>query len=364
MTMTDTGHEPLESASPLLEVDHLSMGILTDRGTVRAVDDVSLTLRRGKTIGVVGESGSGKTMLAKSIMGLLPRNVERTGSILLDGEEIIGRSRKQMRSVWGTELSMVPQDPMTSLNPVRRIGDQITEPLRHHLRLDRSTAKESAIKLLESVRIPDPEKRMREYPHQLSGGMRQRVVIAAALACGPRLLFADEPTTALDVTVQAQILNLLSRIQVERHMAVVLVTHDLGVVAGHTDEIMVMYAGQVVERAPTPVLFERMHMPYTQALLASIPTLDEPVHTRLAVIPGRPPDLVDVPKGCRFATRCEYAQDKCRAEMPPLVAADDPGHQYRCWFPVDGPKVRLTVDAMAGVPTAPDATTSTVMGES
>jgi oligopeptide/dipeptide ABC transporter ATP-binding protein len=349
--MSTTENRTPAASEPLLVVDDLHLGILTGRGTVRAVDGVSLTLDQGRTLGVVGESGSGKTMLAKSIMGLVPQNAERTGSVRIDGEETIGRSRKQMRSVWGRELSMVPQDPMTSLNPVRRVGDQITEPLRHHLGLDRKTAKAKAIELLQSVRIPDPDKRMREYPHQLSGGMRQRVVIAAALACSPGLLFADEPTTALDVTVQAQILNLLTRIQTEREMAMVLVTHDLGVVAGHTDEIIVMYAGQVVEKAPTTVLFERMHMPYTQALLASIPTLDEPVHTRLAVIPGRPPDLVDIPKGCRFAARCEYAQPKCVAEPPPLFAADTPRHEYRCWFPVDGPKVRVP----AAAPTTEEA---------
>ncbi len=339
--------DPADPTVPLLQVEDLRTGIHIDRGTVHAVDGVSFTLERGRTLGVVGESGSGKTMLAKSIMGLLPRGkVDRTGSVRLDGEELLHRSRKQMRKVWGTELSMVPQDPMTSLNPVRRVGDQITEPLRHHLSLDKREARATALALLSSVRIPDPEKRLREYPHQLSGGMRQRVVIAAALACGPRLLFADEPTTALDVTVQAQILNVLANMQQERHMAMVLVTHDLGVVAGHTDEIIVMYAGQVVERAPTKVLFAQMRMPYTQALLASIPTLDDPVHTRLAVIPGRPPDLVAPPKGCRFSPRCEYAQDKCRQEAPPLTA-DTPGHDYRCWFPVDGPKLRVPAAASA-----------------
>jgi oligopeptide/dipeptide ABC transporter ATP-binding protein len=330
---------------PLLEVRDLRTGIVTDRGTVRAVDGVSFSLARGRTLGIVGESGAGKTMLAKSIMGLVPgRNVVREGSVRLGGAELLGRSRKQLREVWGSEVSMVPQDPMTSLNPVRRIGAQITEPLRHHLSMDKRRAHDTAVALLTSVRIPDPDKRMREYPHQLSGGMRQRVVIAAALACGPRLLFADEPTTALDVTVQAEILDLLANMRAERHMAMVLVTHDLGVVAGHTDEILVMYSGRVVERAPTRVLFDRMRMPYTQALLASIPSLDEPVHTRLAVIPGRPPDLVSRPPGCAFAPRCEYAQAKCRQEEPPLVAGDDPGHQYRCWFPVDGPTRRLTTN--------------------
>jgi peptide/nickel transport system ATP-binding protein len=341
---------------PLLEVRDLRTGIVTERGTVRAVDGVSFTLARGRTLGVVGESGAGKTMLARSIMGLLPaRGVVRQGSVRLDGEELIGRSRKQMRTIWGSRVSMVPQDPMTSLNPVRRIGHQIIEPLRHHVSLDKRTAHATAVALLDSLRIPDPDKRMREHPHQLSGGMRQRVVIAAALACGPRLLFADEPTTALDVTVQAEILDLLGHMQAERYMAMVLVTHDLGVVAGHTDEIVVMYAGRVVERAPTGVLFERMHMPYTQALLASIPSLHEPVHTRMAVIPGRPPDLVATPAGCTFAPRCEHAQPKCRQEEPPLVAADDPSHEYRCWFPVDGPKRRLTTNGATAATAAADA---------
>ena len=335
MTADNSIRRPTTGA-PLLAVEDLRTGILTERGIVRAVDGVSLSLERGRTIGVVGESGCGKTMLARSIMGLLPTSgVIREGSVRLEGEELLGRPRKEMRQFWGTELSMVPQDPMTSLNPVRRIGAQITEPLRTRLDMDRATAKATALALLDSVRIPDPEKRMREYPHQLSGGMRQRVVIAAALACGPRVLFADEPTTALDVTVQAQILNLLGRMQEDRHMAMVLVTHDLGVVAGHTDEIIVMYAGRVVERAPTEVLFSQMRMPYTASLLASIPTMDAPVHSRLAVIPGRPPDLVTTTEGCRFAPRCDRVESRCRQEEPPLVAGDAPGHEYRCWHPVE-----------------------------
>lgn len=327
---------PPEPVHPLLQVDDLRTGILTERGLVRAVDGVSFTLERGRTIGIVGESGSGKTILSRSIMGLVPQvDFERTGSVLLDGSELLGKSRKEMRQFWGTEIAMVPQDPMTSLNPVRRIGTQITEPLRKRLGLDRTTARETALALLASVRIPDPEKRMREYPHELSGGMRQRVVIAAALACGPRILFADEPTTALDVTVQSQILELLGQMRVDRNMAMVLVTHDLGVVAGHTDEVAVMYAGRVVERAPTSVLFSSMRMPYTAALLASIPTFDTPPHTRLAVIDGRPPDLVTTVAGCRFAPRCQYADAKCHAQEPPLVAADRDDHLYRCWHPLD-----------------------------
>ena len=324
-----------EKEGPLLQVTDLKTHFLTPRGRVRAVDGVTLSLERGRTLGVVGESGSGKTVLSRSIMGLLPRsNVERTGSIVYDGTEISGFSQSEMRSVWGPEMAMVFQDPMTSLNPVMRIGRQITESLRYHLDMDKSEAKELAISLLKSVGIPEPAKRFREYPHQLSGGMRQRVVIAIALACGPKLLFADEPTTALDVTVQAQILNLLDGQQRERFMAMVLVTHDLGVVAGRAHDIAVMYAGKVVEKASAATLFKSMRMPYTEALLESIPKLEYRSHTRLASIPGRPPDLANPPKGCNFAPRCRYVQPKCLEEEPPLFEGVEPGHQYRCFFPV------------------------------
>jgi peptide/nickel transport system ATP-binding protein len=323
----------------LLEVTDLKTHYLTDRGVVRAVDGVDLTLDRGRTLGVVGESGSGKTQLARSIMGLLQaRNVRRTGSIRYEGREIIDLSSKQMRAAWGPEMSMVFQDPMTSLNPVVKVGRQITESLRYHLDVDKAQARDTAVALLASVGIPEPARRINEYPHQLSGGMRQRVTIAIALACGPKLLFADEPTTALDVTVQAQILNLLQAQQRERHMAMVLVTHDLGVVAGRTDEIAVMYGGKVVERAPTNVLFSEMRHPYTAALLDSIPKIGNPSHTRLRAIAGRPPDLVSPPPGCNFAPRCAYAQDHCVTDEPPLMPSGTPGHEYRCWFPVGTPE--------------------------
>jgi oligopeptide/dipeptide ABC transporter ATP-binding protein len=222
---------------------------------------------------------------------------------------------------------------MTALNPVQRIGNQITEGLRYHLGLDRGTSRSNALALLRSVGIPEPERRLKQYPHELSGGMRQRIMIAVALSCGPKLLFADEPTTALDVTVQAQILNLLARQQRERNMAMVLVTHDLGVVAGRADEIAVMYAGQIVERAPTTELFANVRMPYTEALLRAIPRLDAPRSARLHAIPGRPPQLVDPPVGCRFADRCPYAQHQCRVDAPPLVETT-PGHWHRCWYPL------------------------------
>jgi peptide/nickel transport system ATP-binding protein len=338
MLVAQPGAHP-ESRRNLLEVVDLKTRFRTERGTVHAVDGVSFTLGRGRTLGVVGESGSGKTVLSRSVMGLLPtRNVEREGHVFYEGTDIIRFDQKHMSRVWGAEMAMVFQDPMTSLNPVLKIGSQITESLRHHLGVDRAEANRTAVALLTSVGIPAPEQRMHEYPHQLSGGMRQRVTIAIALACGPKVLFADEPTTALDVTVQAQILDLLAGQQRERHMAMILVSHDLGVVAGRTDEIMVMYGGRVVEQAPTSVLFAEVRMPYTEALLRSIPRIEHPSHARLEAIPGRPPNLISPPKGCNFAPRCRYVQPKCLEEAPPLVTAGDPTHRFRCWFPVGTPE--------------------------
>jgi len=352
-TIVDT--PPERADAPLLEVDDVSTWFASDRGRVRAVDGVSFTLERGKTLGIVGESGSGKTVLSRSIMGLLPkRGVARQGSIKFEGTEIGNLGPRAMRRYWGSHMAMVFQDPMTSLNPVMKIGKQITESIHTHLDVTRDFANELAVSLLSSVRVPDPERRMDEYPHQLSGGLRQRVCIAVALAAGPQLLLADEPTTALDVTVQAQVLDLLEAQQRERFMALVLVTHDLGVVAGRTDDVVVMYAGQIVEEAPTATLFENMKMPYTEALLRSIPKLGQPSHTRLAAIPGRPPDLVSPPSGCRFAERCAYVQDRCREEQPPLLPADTPDHRFRCWFPVGTPEGRAALERnrAANVPTA------------
>jgi peptide/nickel transport system ATP-binding protein len=325
---------------PLLELRDVTTAFKTARGLVKAVDGVSFTLERGKALGIVGESGSGKTILSRSIMGLLPpRGTVRGGSIKFEGREIGNLGRKQMRSVWGREMAMIFQDPMTSLNPVMKIGKQISEPLQIHLGMTKQTAWATAERLLQDVRIPEAKRRLDQYPHELSGGMRQRVMIAIALACGPTALFADEPTTALDVTVQAQILDLLGEQRVDRNMSLILVTHDLGVVAGHTDEIAVMYGGRIVEMASTRSLFANMKMPYTEALLMSIPKMEEPSHTRLHAIPGRPPDLVNPPPGCRFEPRCPYAGPKCAAEEPPLEpAADDPSHLFRCWYPVGSPE--------------------------
>lgn len=324
---------------PLLEVRDLVTHFRTPRGLVRAVDGVSLRVERGRALGIVGESGSGKTVLSRSIMGLLPRrSTIRRGSVRFAGREIHDLDAKQMRGIWGREMSMIFQDPMSSLNPLMKIGKQIVEPLTVHLGLEGSVARETAVKLLADVRIPEPERRMEQYPHELSGGMRQRVMIAIALACGPSMLFADEPTTALDVTVQAQILALLGEQRRDRNMSLILVTHDLGVVAGHTDDIAVLYGGKLVEKAPTRTLFTSMKMPYTEALLRSIPRLDQPSHQRLSAIPGRPPDLVNPPVGCRFAPRCPVAAERCRAEEPPLRQAEHPDHVYACWYPVGSPE--------------------------
>ena len=324
---------------PLIETVDLRTHFRTPRGIARAVDGISIQIRRGQSLGVVGESGSGKTVLSRSMMGLLPRNgVIREGSVRYGGKEIGGRSPKEMREVWGREMAMIFQDPMTSLNPVMKVGKQVTESLRLHLGMSSSEAMAVAEKIFRDVRIPEPTRRLDQYPHELSGGMRQRVMIAIALACGPNMLFADEPTTALDVTVQAQILELLSEQIRDRNMSMLLVTHNLGVVAGYTDEIAVMYGGKVVERAPTKTLFSKVKMPYTEALLQSIPRLDQPSHSRLAMIPGRPPDLVNPPEGCRFAPRCAYARDRCRTEEPPLVAAESPDHTFACHYPVGSPE--------------------------
>jgi len=331
----------------LLHVESLSTTFATERGPVRAVDDVSLTLDRGQSLGIVGESGSGKTVLSRSIMGLLPSTARREGSIRFADQELLGPGAPDMSRLWGREMSMVFQNPMVSLNPVMRIGEQIAEPLRIHLGMSRRDARSTAVRLLRDVRIPEPDRRIDQYPHELSGGMRQRVMIAIALACGPTLLFADEPTTALDVTVQAQILDLIAEQRAERNMSVILVTHDLGVVAGHTDVIAVMYGGRLVEVAPTATLFADMRMPYTEALLASIPRLDQPSHTRLTAIPGRPPDLLDPPRGCSFAPRCAYARDRCREERPPLTPTQDPTHSFACWFPVGSAEYLETREQIA-----------------
>jgi len=322
------------SGPVLLSVDGVAVDLPTPRGNLRAVDHVDLTVGAGRTLGIVGESGSGKTMLSRAILQLLPKKARLSGRVLFDGQDLARCDATVLRKLRARSLAVVFQDPMTSLNPVLTIGTQLIETLQAHLALEFQAAWQRSVDLLAAVGIPAPEQRLLQYPHQLSGGMRQRVAIAIALSCEPKLLIADEPTTALDVTIQAQILDLLAREQRRRHMAMILITHDLGVVAGRTDEVAVMYAGRVVERAPTAALFRKMRMPYTEALLAAIPKLDAAPHTPLPAISGRPPDPTRPLGGCSFAPRCRYADDRCRQEKPVLVAAESPDHQYACFHPI------------------------------
>ena len=333
------------SGEAMLSVDNLRTQFATPAGSLTAVDGVSFTLERGKAIGVVGESGSGKSVMSRSIMRLLPKtNVLSTGTVEFNGVDMMSLGTKQLRQMWGPEISMVFQDPLGSLNPVMKIGQQVGEGLRVHLGMSKKEARATSLALLREVGIPEPERRLDEYPHQLSGGMRQRIVIAIALACGPKLLIADEPTTALDVTVQAQILDLIQRERSDRDMSLILITHDLGVVAGRTDEIIVMYAGRIVERAPTKVLFNEMRHPYTEALLKSIPKIEYKSHTKLDIIAGSPPDMVHPPAGCKFAARCKYASERCIEEEPSLTEGAAPGHQFRCFQPVGSADAEVALE--------------------
>jgi len=314
----------------LLEVDDLSVTFAGDEGAVRAVEHVSFSLERGKTLGVVGESGCGKSVTALAIMGLLPpRGVRRQGRVTFDGRDLAGLGRAALGELRGARLAMIFQEPMTSLNPAFTVGEQIMEAIRRHRNISKEEARRHAIEMLRRVRIPAPERRFRDYPHKLSGGMRQRVMIAMALACDPELLIADEPTTALDVTIQAQVLDLMRKLRAETGAAIMLITHDLGVVAEMADRVIVMYAGQIVEEAPVATLFTRPEHPYTVGLLGSIPRLDKK-RGRLPAIEGTVPSPMAMPQGCRFAPRCPFADARCVAEAPKLraVGAD---HQARCW---------------------------------
>ncbi|CAA9210750.1 MAG: Oligopeptide transport system permease protein OppB [uncultured Craurococcus sp.] len=312
----------------VLEIRDLAITFRTDRGPLRAVDGVSLAVEAGRTLAVVGESGCGKSVTALAAMGLLPGNARLSGSIRLRGREMATLDQAEWRRRRGREIAMIFQEPMTSLNPAFTAGEQVAEVLRLHERLGERAAFDRAVALLDRVRIPDAARRARQYPHQLSGGMRQRVMIAMALACRPRLLIADEPTTALDVTVQAQILALLDELKRETGTAVVLITHDLGVVADHADEVVVMYAGRVAERAPAARLFARPEHPYTVGLLGAAPRIED-ARARLASIEGTVPDLLHPPEGCRFAPRCPFRGADC-ARQPPLAELE-PGHAAACW---------------------------------
>ena len=329
----------MTESPPLLRVRDLKTYFVTEHGsgTARAVDGVSFDVRPGETLGIVGESGCGKTVTSLSILRLIPEPPGhiRPGSFIeFEGRNILTLEPKELRAVRGNQIAMIFQEPMTSLNPVFTVGDQIAEAAIVHQHLSHAAARRRAIEMLQLVGIPDPEERVDHYPHQMSGGMRQRVMIAMALVCHPKLLIADEPTTALDVTIQAQILELLERLQAELGMAVMLITHDLGVVAGTTDRVVVMYAGQVVEQASTVELFARPLHPYTEGLLASVPRLDAPqqgrARGRLHSIPGQVPAATAWPDGCRFHPRCPYAWDRCRAEEPPLLESG--AHTARCWL--------------------------------
>ena len=315
----------------LLEVRDLRTWFDGDGGTYRAVDGISFTLGAGRTLGIVGESGCGKSVTSLSIMGLVPRPPGRIagGEILFEGVDLLKLDAEALRDLRGARMAMIFQEPMTSLNPAYTVGEQIVEGILRHQDIDRAAARAKAIEMLRLVRIPAPEQRFDEYPHKLSGGMRQRAMIAMALACGPRLLIADEPTTALDVTIQAQILDLLRRLREETGTAIILITHDLGVIAELADDVVVMYAGQIVERAPVRRLFEAAQHPYTIGLLGAIPELDRR-RARLATIEGTVPDLSAELPGCRFAPRCPFAEPRCRADAPALREVE-PGHEAACW---------------------------------
>jgi peptide/nickel transport system ATP-binding protein len=347
--------------TPVLEITDLSTHIQLTKSVVQAVGNVDLTIEPGETLGLVGESGCGKSMTGLSIMGLLPAGGSIVGgSIKLDGRELVGLSDPELREIRGNEVAMIFQDPLTSLDPTKTIGYQVAEPVRLHKGASKAAARERAIEVLGLVGLPRPAERLGDYPHQLSGGLRQRVMIAMALSCEPKLLIADEPTTALDVTIQAQILTLLHSLKDRLGMAMLLITHDMGVIAGHADRVQVMYAGRMVEVTETGILFRHMHHPYTQALLASIPRLSQDQSQRLVTIGGLPPDLANPPPGCRFAPRCSRATDRCRTDEPPLTG-ETRAHLFACWHPVDGPAGAGSPDgrtaaarAIADGPGAPD----------
>jgi oligopeptide/dipeptide ABC transporter ATP-binding protein len=321
----------------ILEVDDLRTHFFTREGVVQAVDGVSFQVEKGRTLGIVGESGCGKSVTALSIMGLIPKPPAKivTGSVVYEGRDLTTLSEHELEDVRGLEVAMIFQDPMTSLNPTFKIGTQITETIRRHFDTTKEAARQRAVELLEEVGIPRAAERLNDYPHQFSGGMRQRVMIAIALSCNPNLLIADEPTTALDVTIQAQILDLLERLREEHEMAMIIITHDMGVVAEVADDVAVMYAGQIVEQAPALELFENPEHPYTEALMGALPQLEgEGIREgRLTAIPGRPPDLVNPPEACRFAARCPYRETDSCATTPQELRQLRTGHLVRTAHP-------------------------------
>ena len=324
-----------EGPEPVLKVENLRVSFTRHSHTVNAVNGLNYELHAGKTLAIIGESGSGKSVSVRSLMRLLPPSAEITGSAILDGVELVGVGEKKLREIRGQDIAMIFQDPAASLNPTMSIGDQIIEAVRMHKPMKRAVAIEKALELLKLVRLPSPEKRLKQYPHQLSGGMRQRVVIAIALAQDPQVLIADEATTALDVTTQAQIMELLVDIQERLGTAVIMISHDIGLAANYAHDIMVMYAGKAVEHAEARTLFGKVRMPYTKALLGAIPQLTTQPHSQLTVIGGHPPDLSNLPPGCAFAPRCPLATEVCTSEEPALLE-HEPGHRFACWNPVNG----------------------------
>lgn len=324
-----------DAAPALLQIENLTVQVRTSRGVAEPVQQFSLALQRGETLGLIGESGSGKTLAMQAVMGLLPRNATAHGSIRLNGQELLDMGEPAWCRVRGSRIGMVFQEPMTALNPLQRVGDAVAEPLRLHQGLSAQAAREQAIGWLERVGIEHATERWRDYPHQFSGGQRQRIVLASALACKPDVLIADEPTTALDSTVQAQVLELLQKLVAEESMAMILISHDLTLVARHVQRISVLYAGHVLEQGGSRAVFSHAAHPYTRALLAARPRLEQPRGVPLVSIGGRLPDLYDLPDGCRFADRCTQVQSICRDSEPPeqIVPTDGPAHCVRCFFP-------------------------------
>ena len=321
------------SKNVVLDVNDLHVSFDTYAGEVKAVRGVTFSLHEGEVLAIVGESGCGKSVTAQTVMKLNPMPPARIpqGAVRLGEHDIVNASEKEMQRLRGKEVSMIFQDPMTCLNPTKQVGKQIVEAIKHHRKLSSKEAKEEAIKYLKMVNIPNPEERARQYPHEFSGGMRQRAMIAMALSCNPKVLIADEPTTALDVTIQAQIMDLLADIKEETNTAIILITHDLGVVAGMADRVAVMYAGKIVETGVVEDIFYRNAHPYTQALLKSLPTVDADKKDRLVSIPGTPPDLLAPPKGCAFAARCKHCMKICQEEQPPEFTLGE-GHVASCWL--------------------------------
>ncbi|MBC7280115.1 ABC transporter ATP-binding protein [Hoeflea sp.] len=323
-----------DTALPILDVRGLKTVFRTRGGEVHAVNSVDFHLRPGELLGVVGESGSGKSVTMMSLLRLLPSPPAemRDGSVMFDGQDLLKISSEELRQVRGSRIGFISQDPMTSLNPVYTVGFQLAEPLRAHLGMSKAEARARSVELLKLVGISDPERRLKDYPHQFSGGMRQRVMIAIALACDPKVLIADEPTTALDVTIQAQIIELVKDLRKKLGMAIIWITHDLGVIAGIADRVMVMYAGQVVEEGPVGEIFRDPQHPYTQALLKTVPAVRGPRAERLQVIEGQPPIMHDAPDACSFRNRCQYAFDRCAEANPALTPVHVPGHRAACFL--------------------------------